>query len=240
MKYLFFDCEFATSKGGNEKICEFGFVMVDENFNIIMKDNIIINPNIKRNEWDYHVVKKILTRKIYQYENRLNFPAYYYKIAALINSSDYVLGHSLSNDAHALNCECQRYCLPSLNYDFYDIKEFYKAYNASKKDTSVQNIMANLEIEGDMNSHDAEADAYNTMLELKVMMQKLDMKLTELIDLCPKAKDKSENYSVESRVIAEKQWTEKRKQMLEGNYSDGSNDMLSMRTYCNKKYLFNS
>ena len=65
--------------------------------------------------------------------------------------------------------------------------------------------MANLEIEGDMNSHDAEADAYNTMLELKVMMQKLDMKLTELIDLCPKAKDKSENYSVESRVIAEKQ-----------------------------------
>ena len=37
MKYLFFDCEFATSKGGNEKICEFGFVMVDENFNIIMK-----------------------------------------------------------------------------------------------------------------------------------------------------------------------------------------------------------
>ena len=67
------------------------------------------------------------------------------------------------------------------------------------------------------------------------MMQKLDLKLTELIDLCPKAKDKSEKYSVESRLIAEKQWAEKRKQMPEGSNSDGSNDMLSMRRYCNKK-----
>ena len=235
MKYLFFDCEFATSKGGIEKICEFGFVVVDENFNVIMKDNIIINPNIQRNEWDYRVVRKILTRKIYQYEDRLTFPAYYKKIAALINSSDYVLGHSLSGDAHALNCECQRYGLPSLNYEFYDIKEFYKTYNASKEDTSLKNIMASLEIEGDSNSHDAGADAYNTMLELKVMMKKLEMKLPELIKLCPKAKDKTENYLVESRVIAEKQREERRKQMLEGDYSDGSNYMISMRRHSNKK-----
>ena len=235
MKYLFFDCEFATSKGGNEKICEFGFVMVDENFNVIMKNNIIINPNIKRDEWDYHVVKKILTRKIYQYEDRLTFPAYYQKIASLINSSDYVLGHSLSGDAHALNSECQRYKLPSLNYEFYDIKEFYKAYNASKKDTSVENIMASLEIKGDVNSHDAEADAYNTMLDLKAMLQKLDMKLPELIEICPNAKDKTNNYLVESRVIAEKQREERRKQMLDGDYSDGTNNMLSMRRHCNKR-----
>lgn len=40
MKYLFFDCEFANCFDSREKICEFGYVMVDENFNDLYKDNI--------------------------------------------------------------------------------------------------------------------------------------------------------------------------------------------------------
>ena len=36
-KYLFFDLEYATSKGGNIKICEFGFVITDENFKILLE-----------------------------------------------------------------------------------------------------------------------------------------------------------------------------------------------------------
>lgn len=40
MKYLFFDCEFANCFASREKICEFGYVMVDENFNDLYKDNI--------------------------------------------------------------------------------------------------------------------------------------------------------------------------------------------------------
>ena len=53
MKYLFFDLEYASQKGGTSKICEFGYVVTDENFNILEKDNLIINPNIYRYEWDY-------------------------------------------------------------------------------------------------------------------------------------------------------------------------------------------
>ena len=41
MKYLFFDLEYATSKGGNIKICEFGFVITDENFKILDRDNLL-------------------------------------------------------------------------------------------------------------------------------------------------------------------------------------------------------
>ena len=40
MKYLFFDCEFTNCFDSREKICEFGYVMVDENFNDLYKDNI--------------------------------------------------------------------------------------------------------------------------------------------------------------------------------------------------------
>ena len=44
MKYLFFDTECANCFDGEGKICEFGFVLTDENYQIIEKDNIIINP----------------------------------------------------------------------------------------------------------------------------------------------------------------------------------------------------
>ena len=62
MKYLFFDMEYASSKGGVNKVCEFGYVVTDEKYIIIDRDNLIINPNIARNEWDYWAVRKILSR----------------------------------------------------------------------------------------------------------------------------------------------------------------------------------
>lgn len=234
-KYLFFDCEFATSKGGEEKICEFGYVLVDDRFNVIYKGNIVINPNIKPNEWDYRVVRKILTRPRYVYENQLNFSAYYKKIEFLVKSADYILGHSLASDAHALNCDCKRYNLPSLDYTFYDIKEFYKSFIDTRKDVSVENILASLNIKGDENSHDAEADAYNTMLELKAMLLRLEMKLEDLIDVCPKAKDKTENYLIESRLISAMAQEENQRKMMEGDYSDGTNDLLKMGRHHNKR-----
>lgn len=235
MKYLFFDCEFANCFDSKEKICEFGYVMVDENFNVLYKDNIIINPNIKDNEWDWYALKKILTRKREEYKNRLFFPAYHKKIVALIQNADFILGHTIDGDVHALNCELQRYNLPCLDFEFYDIKEMYKAYNDSKKTVSVENILSDLGIQGDDNKHDAGADAFNTMLELKTILEKLDFKLEEMIEICPKAKDKTENFLIDSRVRAEQARAERQKAMLEGDYSDESNDMLSMRRRCNKK-----
>lgn len=105
MKYLFFDCEFANCFDSKEKICEFGYVMVNENFNVLYKGNIIINPIIKDNEWDWYALKKILTRKRKEYKNRLFFPAYHKKIVALIQNADFILGHTIDGDVHALNCE---------------------------------------------------------------------------------------------------------------------------------------
>ena len=109
MKYLFFDLEYATSKGGVCKICEFGYVVTNEHFEILKKGNFIIDPYINRCDWDWRVVKKILTRKVSVYEKQPRFDEYYSDIKDLINSADYVLGHSLDGDAKALNDDCQRY-----------------------------------------------------------------------------------------------------------------------------------
>lgn len=216
MRYLVLDLEYATSKGGVSKICEFGYVVTNEKFEIIEKGNFIIDPHINRNEWDYRVVRKILTRKIWEYEKSHRFDEYYDEISGLIKNANYVLGHSLDGDAKALNDDCKRYGLESINFDFYDIKLFYKAFNNSKKDISVTNILSELKIDGDKNEHDAEADAYNTMLVLKAMLKTLNLSLEELIELCPEAKNKNENYVVESIAINQMIREEQFEKALEG------------------------
>ena len=202
MKFLFLDLEYASQKEGTSKICEFGYVIIDEKYNVIEKSNIIINPNLYRFEWDYRVLKKILTRKMSEYEAAPTFDKVYDRIVALIESADYVLGHSIDGDAKALNEDCLRYNLPSINYVFYDIKLIYREYKNIKYDVSVTNIMKDLNVEGDEKEHDAEADAYNTMLDFKAMAESVEMSLEELISICPSSRNKNENYEVESLVIS--------------------------------------
>lgn len=223
MKYLFYDLEYATSKGGISKICEFGYVLTDESFNILERDNFIIDPFITREEWDWRVVRKILTRRIAEYESSPRFDEYYDDIKKLILGADFVIGHSLNSDAKALNQDCERYELPSIDYDFYDIKLFYKQFSNTKKDTSVANMLDELKIEGEEREHDAETDAYNTMLELKQMMSVLNVSLEELIELVPEAKDRNENYLVKSIEENKIKREIKLRESLESG--DGTNDI---------------
>lgn len=195
MKILFFDLEFASSKNGC-KICEFGYVITNENLEIIEKNNLIINPNLANNEWDWRVLRKILTRSKQEYEERLTFKYYYPKIKEIIYGCDYILGHSLFNDVKALNDDCLRNGKESLNFDFYDVKLFYQEYANTKREISVNNILKELNIEGQAGEHDAEVDAYNTMLEFKEIINKLGVSFTEMLELCPSAKDRTENFKI--------------------------------------------
>ncbi len=197
MKILFFDLEYASSKNGC-KICEFGYVITDEKLDVIEKNNLIINPNLKNDEWDWRVLRTILTRSKSEYEERLTFREYYPKIKSIINSCDYILGHSLFNDAKALNDDCKRYNLPSLNFEFYDVKLFYQEYANTKAEISVNNILKQLNVKGQQGEHDAEVDAYNTMLEFKKIINNLGVSFIEMLELCPNVKDKNEDFKISS------------------------------------------
>ena len=50
MKYLFFDVECSNCFGGIAKICEFGYVLTDEKFNVLKKDAIPMSPGIRKSE----------------------------------------------------------------------------------------------------------------------------------------------------------------------------------------------
>ncbi|HHX49063.1 MAG TPA: 3'-5' exonuclease [Clostridiales bacterium] len=198
MRYLFFDSEHATSVANNIKICEFGYVLTDENFKVLQRKNFIINPKILRKEWDWYAVRKILTRKPADYVKNPSFPHYYPAIKKVINNADYIIGHNLARDVQALNDDCKRYKLPSLDYEFYDIQEFYKSYHNISDKSSLENLLKAFNIEGDNNLHDAEADAYNTMLVMEAMLKNWNLTFDEIIQTFKKTKDKTKNYLVYS------------------------------------------
>ena len=195
MKILFFDLENATSKGG-AKICEFGYVVTDEQFNVTERGNFIINPNIRYNEWDWYVVRKVLTRKKNEYTKQPTFKEYYPQIRDLMLSADYVVGHSLDGDAKAVNGECARYGLPAIDYDYYDERDVFLRYTDTVNQRSVMNILLDLGVEGDTTEHDAEADAYNTMIGMKTMVERSGLSLADFCRHYASAKGRSENYEV--------------------------------------------
>ena len=220
MKYLSFDLEYATSRNGSSKICEFGYVITNEKFEVLERSNFIINPRIERNEWDWKVVNEILTRPIIEYECGFDFVHYYPKIKKLIDDADYIIGHTLFCDAKALNDDCLRFDLPSLNFEFYDVNLIYMEFSNKQQNTSVVNILNDLDIVGEDNIHNAETDAYNTMLELKKMLEILELSFEEIIELCPNVKDKNENYVVKSN---EEKELLREKVFMENLSGDGTN-----------------
>lgn len=198
MYYLFFDLEYANSSGGTIKPCEFGYVVTDQKFNITDRGNFIINPELKREEWDSLVLETILTRPLSAYEVAPAFPFYYERIRDLILGASFIAGHSLSGDCMAINDACVRYDLPSIDYDFYDIKPVYKKFTKSSCDTSVVHMMEFLKLEGDEHNHDAEADSYNTMLIIRRLLVNYCARPEQLARICPASKDRTENYCVVS------------------------------------------
>ena len=217
MRYLFFDLEMANFDDGEPKICEFGYVVTDEKFVVSEQGNLLVNPDIIRSKWDHFVVRKILTRDICDYEKAPLFSERYDRIVKLIRSSDRIFGHTMAGDARALCSECRRYGLPSIDFTFYDIKEIYKIVGNKSSNTSVTGILDDLLVSASGTAHDAQADAYNTMLGLKAIIVHFRKRVTDLIAMCPQSKDSCEGYEVRSQVIARQQKEKKVRDIISGN-----------------------
>ena len=232
MRYLFFDLEYASSKNRSIKICEFGYVVTDEFFEIIERGNIIINPDISRREWDWFAVKKILTRKVSEYESHAKFKKFYSQIKRVIYNSEYVFGHTINGDVKALNDECKRYNYPSLNFEFYDVKEIYKKHKHINSDVSLSNIMSDLNIVGSTPEHDAEIDALNTMLCLKEILKKQKICLRNLLEKYSDLRDYNENYLVDS-IENPRINLNKIEEILKGNSNNSMvKGSLALKIFC--------
>lgn len=200
MKYLFFDIECANSFGGTCKMCEFGYVLTDNNFNVIQKVDYPMSPG-KKSKRDNRFDLKIYDREPgfkWAYDTDFyytceEFPFFYERIKGLLEDEDtLVFGHAVANDLRYLNSAAKRYNLPTLDFSAYDTQVMMNYFSTQRqnflglKDAFLR--LCSHEEYIKIQSHLSADDAYMTMRVVQRMCEELEVSLTELIGLCEGSK----------------------------------------------------
>lgn len=182
MNLVFFDIECASVNKTSAKICAFGYVVCDENFNIIKKEDILINPKGKFRLTDRKGDKGIVLP--YSYSEFKNYPPftqiYPYIKSLLEDKNNIVLGHSTMNDIKYLNLETKRFSLPSFKFSFSDSQLIYMTYkNDFTRQFGLEYIANALGVE--FTPHRAADDAYATMRIVEAMCKAKGCNYKQLI-----------------------------------------------------------
>ena len=127
MRYLFFDIECSVVSKNAAKICAFGYCLTDEKFNLIEKEDLLINP-----QGGFHLTDRKGTQGLvlpYEYGKFKEYPTfsqYAERIYGLLQDKDtLVMGHATMNDVKYLNLESKRFNLPSFSFAFGDTQFLY-------------------------------------------------------------------------------------------------------------------
>ena len=179
MKYLFFDIEGACPKLST--IATFGYVLTDEDFSILAKEDILMNPNSK---YDWYVLKNLLSYKKAELAKEPKFDFHYDKIKSLLEDKDtLVCGFSISNDLRYLNGECKRYSLPSLDFDYMDVQKITDIIFEIKNQTGIERAYALLDIKDEILLHRSDEDALAAMKVAKKICEIKSSSLSNLISV---------------------------------------------------------
>ena len=197
MKLVFFDIECAGVHKTYAKICAFGYVVCDENFNIIEKRDILINPKGRFELTDRKGDKGIVLPYDYaEFKNYPKFNAVYPDIKALLEDKDSIaVGHAVLNDVKYLNLETRRYKLPSFKFSFADSQMFFMAAkNDFSRQFGLEHIAEDLGVE--FTPHRAADDAYATMKIVEAMCKKYGCDFVALTAMLGFTAGKIANYVV--------------------------------------------
>lgn len=203
MRYLFFDIECAD---GNRAICEYGYVLTDEKFNVIRKRNILMDPecpfNLTGRDGQADLV---LTYPYSEYYKYYPFDDSYETIKNLMTQKDLLIfGHAVNNDIGFLFKDCNRYKLPLFDYTAYDIQKMLPVFNKqNKRYTSLETAFIDLvpaEIRSELKDHRACDDAMKTMLVFKAMVVDLEFTPKDLIESCPKSVFNALEYWEQAKI----------------------------------------
>ncbi len=163
MKYVFFDIECACVYKHCAKICSFGYVVTDERFAVLEREDILMNPKGK-----FHLTDRkggeglVLPYEYEDFKKYPPFPAHYRRIKELLEGDVLVMGHATLNDVNYLNLETKRYKLPSFRFEFHDTQFLYMN---TERDFSKQSGLGAIaeELGVQFTPHRAVDDAYATM-----------------------------------------------------------------------------
>ena len=199
MKYLAFDIEAANGYMPSS-ICSIGVVIADEQFNILSRENIWINPKTKYNlngtranvGIDLHLDKELL-------DASPDFKEVYPRISAMLTDPQYVvLGHAVDSDVRMLNKASLRYRLPSINFEFICSQLLYKLYKDEKEVKALNKIADELGVT--FTQHNSEEDAYVSMLTLKYLVADSGLTVEELLEKYHVRKGVNSNFELSRPV----------------------------------------
>lgn len=203
MYYLFFDIECAD---GNRAICEYGYVLTDESFNVVKKRNILIDPECKFNLTGRKGQDDlILTHPYSEYYKYYPFDESYESIKNLMTQKGFLIfGHAVNNDIGFLFKDCIRYKLPLFDYVAYDVQKMLPMFDKqNKRYTSLENAFVDLVpayLRNGLQDHRACDDAMKTMLVFKAMVVNLGFTPKDLIEACPKSEVKALEYWERAKI----------------------------------------
>ena len=203
MKYLFFDIECASVFKNVAKICAFGYYLVDEQFHILEKEDMLINP-----QGGFHLTDRKGTRGLvlpYEYDKFKSyptFPATEQKIRALLEDEDtLVAGHATMNDVKYLNLETNRFHLPSFRFRFADTQFLYmNTIGDFSRQFSLGAIAQDLGVE--FTAHRAVDDAYATMKIAEAICKEKGLSFPQLLKKYELELGSIENYEITQTTSA--------------------------------------
>lgn len=203
MNYLYFDIECCDGK----HICSFGYVITDENFNILEKKDIVINP-----QWRFKLGRDGFDPRINlaytesTFQKQKTFKYYYEDIKDLLTRSNQILlGHSITADIQYLKIACERYGCDNIDLEIYDTQDFYYQLNKKYKTRSLDNIVNDLGIDiSNLQEHKSCDDAEISMLVAKEICDKLSITLSDLLELCDKSKRNGDKRELGEKALKRK------------------------------------
>lgn len=177
-------------------MCSFGYVLADQNFRILEKKDILINPEAifhtgawskakrEKNERDRGIT---LAYPKDEFLNSPKFPHYYEEIKRLLtDKNNLVVGFACDNDARFITWACERYKKDYFNYTLYDMQRAYREYKEMPSQPSLDKAIEELGVDLSAHvPHRSDEDAEVTMLVAKGMCEKLSLTLLELVKKYP-------------------------------------------------------
>ena len=206
MNYIFFDIECANCTNGQAKICSFGYVITDTDFNVLEKTDLIVNPRAPfmlsgRKNRPY--IKLAYDSK--DFRSAPDFRRVYEDVDDLLSRTDcLIFGYAADNDAAYLKSEFLRYHLPCIDFTYYDLQKLLRfvrpdlGSNQISLSTAAALFMGE-EVHQDI--HKSDDDAYLTMQVLKGLCRETRLPAVKLLEKYPVCRGDLEDNKIYIRVL---------------------------------------
>ncbi|MCQ2610344.1 MAG: hypothetical protein MJ169_01220 [Treponema sp.] len=208
--YLFFDCECANCFDGIGKMCSFGYVLTDDEFNVIETKDLVMNPET---DFDWYLFSpkntcQLAYSKDYFRANP-NFDHYYKRIRELLTAANTVIfGFAVANDVGFVNNACERYYQNLIQFKAFDMAKALEKYYGSPKKLAEWAAFLECDL-SQIKTHKSQDDAMMTMFTLRELCAKQNVSVDDLIS---QNKDFFASSEIEAQRAEERRY---RKEVME-------------------------